>query len=83
MFIKINVYIYNICNISLSHVSSHQRLIPPAKQQFSCYNLIETSFFLPVVIASVLFYINFMLFVHTDYANFDFNQCSVLAECCF
>ena len=29
------------------------------------------------------FYFNFIHFVHTGQANFDFNQCSILTECCF
>ena len=29
------------------------------------------------------FYFNFVLFVHTDHANFDFNRCSTFTKCCF
>ena len=39
--------------------------------------------FLAVVIAPVPFYFNFIFFVHIGHANFDFNLCSIIAECCF
>ena len=29
------------------------------------------------------FYLNFVLFVHTDHANFDFNRCSIITKCYF
>ena len=30
-----------------------------------------------------LFYFNFILFVHTGHANFDFHQGSLFTKCCF
>ena len=59
------------------------RPLPPTKKQFSFYNLIKSSFF---QLQSLLLYhynINFIHFVHTVHANFDFNQCSIFTECSF
>ena len=39
--------------------------------------------FITVVIAPVLFYFTYILFVHTGHTNSDFNQCSVFTECFF
>ena len=41
---------------------------------------------LPPIKTSCLAFPSFILTsysVHTDHANFDFNQCSVFTECCF
>ena len=54
----------------------------PTKKQFSFYNPMKTSF-ITVVIAPVLFYFTYILFVHTGHTNSDFNQCSVFTECFF
>ena len=39
--------------------------------------------FLAVVITSVPFLFNFILFVQTGHDNYDFNQCLIFTECCF
>ena len=54
----------------------------PLLNSFSCYNPIKTSF-LAVDIAPVRFYSNFIPFVNTGHAKFDFNRCSVFTECGF
>ena len=46
--------------------------LPPTNKLFSCYNPIKTSF-LALAIAPVPFLFNFILFVQTGHANFDFN----------
>ena len=58
----------------------HQKSIPPSLL-IKSYNPGKTSF-LAVVIASVAFCFNFILFWHTGHANFYFNSCSVFTECC-
>ena len=50
----------------------HKKSIPPTKQQFPSYNPIKTAF-LAVVIASIPFFNNFILFGYTGHVNFDFN----------
>ena len=51
---------------------------PPTKKN----NPIKTSY-LAVVTALVPFCFNFIFFWLTGHANFDFNWCSILTECCF
>ena len=35
------------------------------------------------IVSPILFYLNFILFVNTRYANLYFNQCSIFTEYCF
>ena len=62
---------------------SHQKLISPSLNNPLHAKTKQKPSFLALFLLLYYFYLNFLLFVPTDYTNFDFNQCSIFTESCF
>ena len=62
---------------------SHQKLISPSLNNNLHAKTKQKTLFLALVLLLYYFYFNFILFVPTDHANFDFNQCSIFTKSCF